>query len=310
MICRMRRTITFSDFDSVDSDVDFDFNSDEGSVAEQEWNTWDEACVLEFQHASVVFLPDSAAVRPAVKIRDKICDMGDGGHPAWDVCCTGRAFDTHGYVGCFDGNIYMARLCLLTRPGMERMMQRSATAAYGSAARRGSPDAACSTLPCAAESPDVVSASPQLSSRTFRRRRPVRVMDPPVLTAHDQLVAAGELVFDCRPPLLPVSMDISGVDVSVIRASAVSAEDAAFPPEREQSFGGGGDLLGLIFLELGVAPLEDQGTDLEDELPTPAASPVTVDRGAAPWPAQVEVDVDLDRVFQDVATLPELVTPV
>ena len=47
-------------------------------------------------------------------------------------------------------------------------------------------------------------------------------------------------MFDCRPPLLPVSMDISGVDVSVIRASAVSAEAAAFPPEREQSFGGGG----------------------------------------------------------------------
>ena len=53
----------------------------------------------------------------------------------------------------------------------------------------------------------------------------------------------------------------------------------------------------------------DPGTDLEDELPMPAASPVTVDHGAAPRPTQVEVDVDLDRVFQDVATLPELVTP-
>ena len=55
------------------------------------------------------------------------------------------------------------------------------------------------------------------------------------------------------------------------------------------------------------------GTDLEDELPTPATSPVTVDHGAVPRPTQVEVDVDvdvdLDRVFQDVATLPELVTP-
>ena len=67
-------------------------------------------------------------------------------------------------------------------------------------------------------------------------------MDSPVLTVQDPLAAAGELVVDCRPPLLPVSMDISGVDVSVIRASAVSAETAAFPPEREQSFGGGGDL--------------------------------------------------------------------
>ena len=40
------------DFDSEDSDVDFCFNSDEGSVAELEWNTWDEACVLEFQNVS------------------------------------------------------------------------------------------------------------------------------------------------------------------------------------------------------------------------------------------------------------------
>ena len=104
----------------------------------------------------------------------------------------------------------------------------------------GLPDAACSTLPCAAESPDVVCASPRLSRRAIRCRRPVRVMDSPVLTVQDPLVAAGALVFDCRPPLLPVSMDISGVDVSVIRASAVSAEAAAFPPEREQSFGGGG----------------------------------------------------------------------
>ena len=104
---------------------------------------------------------------------------------------------------------------------------------------RGSPDAACSTLPCAAESPDVVSASPRPSSRVFRRRQPARVMDSPVLTVQDPLAAAGELEVDCCPPLLPVSMDISGVDVSVIRASAVSAEAAAFPPEREQSLGEG-----------------------------------------------------------------------
>ena len=115
-------SLSFSDFDSLDSDVDFGFNSDEGSVAELAWNTWEEACALEFQHASVVFPPDSAAFCPAVKIRVKICDTGDGGHPAWDVCCTGHAFDTHGYVGCVDENIYMARLCLLRRPGMESMM--------------------------------------------------------------------------------------------------------------------------------------------------------------------------------------------
>ena len=56
----------------------------------------------------------------------------------------------------------------------------------------------------------------------------------------DPLAAAGVVVLDCRPPLLPLSMDISGVDLSAIRASAMSADAGAFPPEREQSFGGGG----------------------------------------------------------------------
>ena len=68
-------------------------------------------------------------------------------------------------------------------------------------------------------------------------------------------------------------------------------------------------MLSLICPELGVTPLADPGTDLEDELPTPAASPVTVDHGAAPLPAQVDVDVELGWVFRDVGTLPEMVTP-
>ena len=34
----------------------------------------------------------------------------------------------------------------------------------------------------------------------------------PVLTIQDHLAAAGAVVLDCRPPLLLVSMDISGVD--------------------------------------------------------------------------------------------------
>ena len=47
----------------------------------------------------------------------------------WEIMDTLRGtyvvLDTHGYVGCVDGNIYMARLCLLGRPGMESMMQRN-----------------------------------------------------------------------------------------------------------------------------------------------------------------------------------------
>ena len=74
--------------------------------------------------------------------------------------------------------------------------------------------------------------------------------------------------------------------------------------------GGGGDLLSLICPELGVTPLVDPGTDLEDELPSPAASLVAADHGVAPLSAQAEVDIELAQVFEDVGTLPAMVTPV
>ena len=86
-----------------------------------EWNTWDEACALEFQNASGMFPP--AVVRQAVNIKDNIYNTKDGGHPAWDVCCTGLVIDMHGYVGYVDGDVYIARLCLLGRSGVENIMQ-------------------------------------------------------------------------------------------------------------------------------------------------------------------------------------------
>ena len=56
------------DFDSEDSLMDFCINSNEGSMAELEWNTWDDTCALDFQNASGVFPTDSAVVRLAVSI--------------------------------------------------------------------------------------------------------------------------------------------------------------------------------------------------------------------------------------------------
>ena len=67
---------SIGDFDSEDSDEDIGFNSDEGSVEELEWNTWDEACALEFQNASGVFPPVSTVVHPAVNIKDNVYNMG------------------------------------------------------------------------------------------------------------------------------------------------------------------------------------------------------------------------------------------
>ena len=47
----------------------------------------------------------------------------------------------------------------------------------------------------------------------------MRVMEPPienipVLMIQDPLAAAGAVVLDCRPAVLPVSMDMSGMDDS------------------------------------------------------------------------------------------------
>ena len=124
----------------------------------------------------------------------------------------------------------------------------------------GSPDPACSSLPCVSESPDVVCASPRLSRRAIGRRRPIRVMESPVriaprLTVQDPLAAAGAVVLDCHPPLWPAAMNVSGVDLSEIQSSTMAIEADAVPPEREQFFGGGG-LLSLICPELGVDSLD------------------------------------------------------
>ena len=48
------------------------------------------------------------------------------------------------------------------------------------------------------------------------------VVNVPVLMIQDPLAAAGAVVLDCRPPLLPVSMDIRGVDLSAGQLPAVS----------------------------------------------------------------------------------------
>ena len=108
----------------------------------------------------------------------------------------------------------------------------------------GSPDPACSSLPCSVESSDVVCASPRLSRRVIGRRRPIWVMESPVriaprLTVQDPLAAVGAVVLDCHPPLLPGVMNVTVVDLAEIQSSTMASEADTVPPEREQSFGGG-----------------------------------------------------------------------
>ena len=65
------------DFDSDNLDVNFCCDLDVGSVADLEWNTWDDACALAFQGATGVFPPDTAVVRPAVVFRDILFREGE-----------------------------------------------------------------------------------------------------------------------------------------------------------------------------------------------------------------------------------------
>ena len=67
---------------------------------------------------------------------------------------------------------------------------------------------------------------------------PVRIA--PRLTIQDPLAAAGAVVLDCHPQVLPGAMDISGTYLAEIRSMSRAGVATAIPPEREQSFGGGG----------------------------------------------------------------------
>ena len=65
------------------------------------------------------------------------------------------------------------------------------------------------------------------------------VVNVPVLTLQDPLAAVGAVVLDCRPSLLPVSMETSGIDLSAIRFPAMLAPVDGLLPGREQLSTGG-----------------------------------------------------------------------
>ena len=106
----------------------------------------------------------------------------------------------------------------------------------------GSADPECSSV---LDFPGVACASPRPSRRTFARRRSTRVMEAPGqstprLTSQDPQTAVGAVVLDCRPQVLTRAMAVSGSDLTEIRSMTRATLATAAPPEREQSFGGGG----------------------------------------------------------------------
>ena len=141
--------------------------------------------------------------------------------------------------------------------------------------------------------------SPRRTRRAQRRIRPVRVMagsisDLPMLMLQDRPDAQGAVVYNCRPPLLPVSLQLGDLGTF-----------ARMRPDM------------VLFPELGVTPLIDSGTDLEDEMPTPDDSPgsVAVSAAGAVVPqvfpaARGGFDLELAKALLDVSVVPMMITPI
>ena len=170
-----------------------------------------------------------------------------------------------------------------------------------------------------ASSAELVGKSPRRTRRAKRWIRPVRVMegsvgDLPILTIQDPSDVQSAMVYDCRPPLLPVSLQLSDIGPLSVRPTVVSAS-VAVPPWKDGPTIScvGSDV--VAFPELGVAPLVDSGTDLEDELSTPDGSPSTdaVKPGEVVLPEVCPVprggiDLELAKALLEVSVL--MVTPI
>ena len=89
---------------------------------------------------------------------------------------------------------------------------------------------------------DGVDATPRPPRR--RRRQWVQFRDTPDqiaprLTEQDPLMVAGAVVFDCRPALLPVSVDLLGIDMWACW-SAIGSRSRFLSLPSDSSGGGGG----------------------------------------------------------------------
>ena len=129
------------------------------------------------------------------------------------------------------------------------------------------------------------------------------------LTKQDPRTMAGAVVFDCRPAVLPVSVDVSGIDMQTVRRAEPLAEPVVAPTEREQEFTAP-MWLNDIDPELEATPLLDSGTDCQDELSSPDGSPMVISPIAGLLPSQGEDDINLARILAEFGTLPAFVSPI
>ena len=150
-------------------------------------------------------------------------------------------------------------------------------------------------------------ATPRSARRLHRSSRLMRRMseavdDGPFLTVQKPADMIGETVFDCRPPVLPVSIPLSALSPRTV--------------------GNAREIMDMDTNEININRIvgfqwDEPGTDFEDELPTPASSPV---QNIAPVILPTETadsldrgdgfDLDLAKVLLDISVMPELISPI
>ena len=163
-------------------------------------------------------------------------------------------------------------------------------------------------------------ATPRSAKWSHRLSRPVRLMSEavgelPLLTIQNPADMVGATVIDCRPPGLPVSIPLSALSPGTLENARGTS---GFNPSR----GEGQSIMDMDMNEITINrivgfPWNDPGTDVEDELPTPASSPaqcttsavMTVEPGD-PQELGDNFDLDLAKVLLDVSVMPSMISPI
>ena len=166
---------------------------------------------------------------------------------------------------------------------------------------------------------NVCGVTPKSVRRPHRLSQPKRlfpetVVKGPILTEQNPAEMIGETVIDCRPSLLPVSIPLSGLSPETISGAR---NCVSYQPSEET----GQSIMNMDTSEISINRIvgfvwNEEGTDVEDELPTPDSSPTQIVVPAIPpaWTADPfgrgkSFDLEQAKVICEVSVLPSLVSP-
>ena len=147
-----------------------------------------------------------------------------------------------------------------------------------------------------------------------KRLFPEAVGEGPFLTEQNPAELAGEMVIDCRPSMLPISIPLSGLSPETISEARSCVH---YKPSEET----GQSIMNMDTNKITINRIigfewNEAGTDVEDELPTPVSSPTQIAVPAIPPAGTADpfcrgdgFDMELAKVMCEVSVLPSLVSP-